>query len=57
VKNIVYYVQINDSQHLKTHIRDALVTVTSNVLQASWNEVEYSLDIYRDTKGAHSGIY
>jgi hypothetical protein len=28
VKNIVYQVKINDFQHLKTHIRDAVATVT-----------------------------
>jgi hypothetical protein len=57
VKNIVYQVKINDLQHLKARIRDAVATVTLNMLQATWNEVEYRLDICRATKGAHIEIY
>jgi hypothetical protein len=34
-------------------IRDLVATVTPNMLQATWNEVEYRLDICRATKGAH----
>jgi hypothetical protein len=53
MKNIVYQIKINNLQHLKARIRNAVVTVTPNVLQAAWNEVEYRLDICRATKGAH----
>jgi hypothetical protein len=56
VKNIVYQVKINDLQHLKAHIRDAVATVTPNVLQATLNEVEYHLDICRATREAHIEI-
>ncbi|PNF38226.1 hypothetical protein B7P43_G12381 [Cryptotermes secundus] len=34
VKNIVYQVKINDLQHLKAHIRDAVAMITPNILQA-----------------------
>jgi hypothetical protein len=57
VKNIVYQDKINDLQHLKARIRDAVATVTPNMLQATWNEVEYRLDICRVTKEAHIEIY
>jgi hypothetical protein len=57
MENIVYQVKTNDLQHLKDHIRDAVATVTPNMLQATWNEVEYRLDICRTTKGAHIKIY
>jgi hypothetical protein len=57
VKNIVYEVKINDLQHLKARIREAVATVTTNMLQATWNEVEYRLDICRATKGANIEIY
>jgi hypothetical protein len=57
VKNIVYQVKINDLQHLKACTRDAVATVTPNMLQVTWNEVEYRLDICRDTMGAHIEIY
>jgi hypothetical protein len=56
VKNTVYQVKINDLQHLKARIRDSVATVTPNMLQATWNEVEYRLDICRAIKGAHSEI-
>jgi hypothetical protein len=57
VKNIVYQVKINDLQHLKACIRDVVAMVTPNMLQATWNEVEYRLDICRATKGACIEIY
>jgi hypothetical protein len=40
VKNTVYQVKINDLQHLKAPIRDAVATVTPNMLQTMWNEVD-----------------
>jgi hypothetical protein len=57
VKNIVYWVKINDLQHLKAHIRYSVAMVTPNMLQAVWNTVEYRLDICCATKGAHIEIY
>jgi hypothetical protein len=57
VKNTAYQVNIKDLQHLKACKRDTVATVTTNMLQATWNEVEYRLDICRGTKGAHIEIY
>jgi hypothetical protein len=57
VKNIVYQVKFNNFQHLKVHIRDTVATVTPNMLQVTWNEVGYHLDICRATKEAHIEIY
>jgi hypothetical protein len=57
VKNIVYRVKINDLQQLEARIREDVATVTANMLQATYNEVEYRLDICRATKGAHIEIY
>jgi hypothetical protein len=56
-KNTVYQVETNDLHHLKARIRDAVATVTPNMLQATWNDVEYQLHIFRATKGAHIEIY
>jgi hypothetical protein len=39
VKNIVYQVKLNEHQLLKARIRDAVATVTPNMLQATWNIV------------------
>jgi hypothetical protein len=52
VKSLVYQVKINELQHLKARIRDTVATVTPNMLQATWNEDEYRLDMCRATKGA-----
>jgi hypothetical protein len=57
VKNIDYQVKINDHQYQKDRISDAVATVTPNMLQATWSEVEYRLDICRASKGAHIEIY
>jgi hypothetical protein len=57
VKNIFYEVKIKDFQHLKARIMDTVATVTTNMLQATWNEFEYRLDICRATKGARIDIY
>jgi hypothetical protein len=57
VKNIVYQVKINDLQNLKACIKDAVATITPNMLQATWNKVEYHLYICRATLGAHTEIY
>jgi hypothetical protein len=57
VRNIVYRVKTNDLQQLKACIREIVATVTPNMLQATWNEVEYRLDICLATKGAHISIY
>jgi hypothetical protein len=43
--------------YLKARIREAVAMVTSNMLQATCNEIEYCLDICRAMKGAHIEIY
>jgi hypothetical protein len=57
VKNIIYQVKINNIQHLKAHIRDAVAMVTPNVLRATWKKVECRLDICLAHKEAHIEIY
>jgi hypothetical protein len=55
-ENNVYQVRTNNIQHLKAHIRDAVAMVTPNMLQATWNKVEYRLDICLATKKADTEI-
>jgi hypothetical protein len=57
MKNIVSQVKNSDRQHLKAHIKDAVATVTPNMLQATWNEVKYHLDVCHASRGAHIEIY
>ena len=38
---------------LKVRIRTAIETITADMLQAVWNELDYRVDVCRITKGAH----
>ena len=38
---------------LKVRIRTAIKTITADMLQTVWNELDYRADVYRITKGAH----
>jgi len=37
---------------LKVRIRTAIETITADMLQTVWNELDYRVDVYRITKGA-----
>ena len=38
---------------LKVRIRAAIETITTDMLQTVWNELDYRVDVCRITKGAH----
>jgi len=38
---------------LKVLIRTAIETITADMLQTVWNELDYRVDVCRITKGAH----
>ena len=38
---------------LKVRIRTAIETITADMLQTAWNELDYRVDVCRITKGAH----
>ena len=38
---------------LKVRIRTAIETITADLLQTVWNEVDYRVDVCRITNGAH----
>jgi len=38
---------------LKVRIRTAIETITADMLQTVWNEINYRVDVCRITKGAH----
>jgi len=46
---------------LKVRIRTTIETITADMLQTGWNELDYRVDVCRITKGAHiehlSGMY
>jgi len=41
------------SPELKVRIRTAIATITVDMLQTVWNELDYRVDACRITKGAH----
>jgi len=41
------------SPELKVGIRTAIETITADILQTVWNELDYRVDVCRITKGAH----
>ena len=48
---------VPDITNLKTRIRDAFATITGDMLENTWREIGYRLDVLRATKGAHVEVY
>jgi len=54
VKDQVYVPPLAASiPELKVRIRTALKTITADMLQTVWNELDYRVDVCRITKGAN----
>ena len=54
VKDQVYVPPLPASiPELKVRIRTAIETITADMLQTVWNELNYHVDVCRITKGAH----
>ena len=54
VKDQVYVPPLPASiPELKVRIRTANETITADMLQTVWNELDYDADVCRITKGAH----
>jgi len=54
VKDQVYVPPLPTSiPELKVRIRTATETITADMLQAVWNELNYHVDVCRITNGAH----
>ena len=57
IKNIVYAEKIRNLQQLQERITSAIETVTRDMIQKMWQEIEFHLDISRATNGAHIEMY
>ena len=57
VKDKVYSTPVADAETLKERITAALATVTTEMLENTWREIEFRLDVLRATRGAHVEIY
>jgi hypothetical protein len=54
VKDQVYVPPLPASiPELKVQIRTAIETITADMLEKVWNELDYRVDVCRITKGAH----
>jgi len=53
----VFSTPIPEITNLKVGITDAFVTVTEDMLENTWREIDYLLDVLCATKGAHVEVY
>ena len=56
-KNIVYAEKIRNIMHQQERITSAIETVTRDMIQKTWQEIEFRLDVSRATNGAHIEMY
>ena len=57
IKNIVYAEKIRNIQHLQERITSAIEIVTRDMIQKTWQEIEFRLDVSRATNVAHIEMY
>jgi len=57
IKNIVYAEKIRNIQHLQERITSTTETVTRDMSQETWQEIEFRLEVSRATNGAHIEMY
>ena len=57
VKDKVFSTPVADITNLKERITDAFATITEDMLENTWRETDYRLDVLRATKGAHVEVY
>jgi len=57
IKNIVYAEKIRTIQQLQDRITSAIETVTRDMIQKTWQEIELRFDVSRATKTTHIEIY
>ena len=53
IKNTVCAEKISNIQHLQERITSAIETVTRDMIQKTWQQIEFRLDVSRATNGAH----
>jgi len=57
VKDKVFSTPVPDITNLKARITDAFATITEHMLENTWRETDYRLDVLRATKGAQVEVY
>jgi hypothetical protein len=54
---LAYAEKIRNIQHLQERITPAIETVTRDMIQKTWQEIEFRLDVSRATNGPHIEMY
>jgi len=57
VKDKVFWTPVPDITNLKARITDAFAKITEDILENTWIEIDYRLDVLHATKGAHVEVY
>jgi hypothetical protein len=57
VKYIVYRTKVRDITNLKQRITDAIAIIDKGMLQQTWQEIKYRLDVLHATNGTHVEVY
>ena len=57
VRDKVFSTPVPDITNLKARITDAFATITERMLEITWRETDYRLDVLRATKGAYVEMY
>ena len=53
----MYRTKVRDMTNLRQRISNAIATIDEAMLQRTWQEIEYRLDVLRATNGAHIEVY
>ena len=56
-KDKVFSKPVPDITNLEASITEAFATITEDILENTWREIDYRLDVLRATKGAHVEVY
>ena len=53
----MFWTPVPDITDLKARITEGFATITEDMLENTWREIDYRLDVLRATKGAHVAVY
>ena len=48
---------VPDIKNLRARLTDAFATITEDMLENTWREIDYRLDVLRATKGERVDVY
>jgi len=57
VKDKLFSTPVPDITNLKARITNAFATITEDMLENTWREIDYRLEVLRATKRAHVEVY